>query len=372
MVQPAPPTPSRSSRRGAFAVGGLLLMVVVAISVAIAADGPDGPAPPAAPDRPGFAAAPAERTFTFGLWGDLPYARFGDGAKVPALVDDMNAAPLAFSVFDGDFKDGGSRCTDDQYTAAVDRFNRLAAPVVYVPGDNEWTDCHRTNNGGYSNLERLDHLRRVMFARPESFGARTMALEHQGAPGEAYSENVRWVRDDAVFVTLNVPGSNNNKVNSEGACTANSARTPADCAADNAEHLARSAANLDWLRQGFAEARSRSARGIMIVMHANPGFDLPDTAANERAGAGSDGYTALVDALVAETRAFPGQVALVHGDTHYFRLDKPLVSLANVIPNFTRLETFGSPNVDWVKVTADPRSRTYFVFEPMIVAANRR
>jgi hypothetical protein len=340
----------------------VLVAMLVAVTLAIAATRGDDPPPPG---RTGPAGA-----FVFGLWGDLPYARVFDGPKVPALIEDMNAAPLAFSVFDGDIKDGGTRCSDDQYTAAIERFNQFEAPVVYVPGDNEWTDCHRTSDGGYNNRERLDHIRRVMFAKPESFGMRTMPLEHQGRPGEAYAENTRWTWGDAVFVTLNVPGSNNNKVNSDERCTSGSARTPADCAADNAEHIARNAANIDWLRRAFAEARREEARAVMVVFQANPGFDLIETPANERAAAGSDGYTALVDALVAETEAFDGQVALVHGDTHYFRLDKPLSGFFNLLPNFTRLETFGSPNVDWVKVTADPRSRNYFVFEPMVVAAN--
>ena len=94
----------------------------------------------------------------------MPYARKHDGPRIPALIADMNAADLVFTAFDGDIKDGGSPCSDDQYTAAIDRFDQLEAPAVYVPGDNEWTDCHRLDGGGYSNLERLDHLRRVMFA----------------------------------------------------------------------------------------------------------------------------------------------------------------------------------------------------------------
>lgn len=367
MAEPTPTTPTRPSRRSALVAGGVLVALIGAVTVAVlAAGGRDG-------ERDGGpAASEPDGGFVFGLWGDLPYAQAGDHPKVAALIEDMNAAPLAFSVFDGDIKDGASRCDDDQYTAAVDRFDQLEAPVVYVPGDNEWTDCHRTSNGGYNNRERLDHIRTVMFARPESLGARTMALEQQGRPGEGYPENVRWARGDAVFVTLNVPGSNNNKVNSEEDCTRGSVRTPADCAADNAEHLARSAANVDWLRQAFAEAKRRGARAVMAIIQGNPGFDTPGTPENERAAAGFDGYTAFLDALVAETEAFPGEVALVHGDTHYFRLDKPLVNRRNLLPNFTRLETFGSPNVDWVKVTADPRSRGYFVFEPMVVAANHR
>ena len=347
------------SRRKPVAVGGALVGLLAAATVVVAGGG-------------GGPAGGGARPFTFGLWGDMPYAALGDVPRMGALVADMNAQPLAFSVFDGDIKDGSSPCTDDQYTAAIDLFNTLKAPVVYVPGDNEWTDCHRTSNGGYNNLERLAHLRRVMFARPESFGARTMALDHQAPPTEPYSEHTRWVMGEAVFVTLNVPGSNNNKVNSDEECTDRSARTPADCAAGNAEYQARNAAVIDWLRQGFRLARGSGAKGLMVVIQGDPGFNVPETPANERTAAGVDGYTPLLDTLVEETQAFPGQVVLVHGDLHFFTLDKPLVDQAHLLPNFTRLQTFGSPNVDWVKVAADPRSRNYFVFEPMVVAANHR
>jgi hypothetical protein len=314
----------------------------------------------------------SRRRFSFGLWGDVPYARFSDGVKIPALIADMNAYELAFTVFDGDIKDGGSRCTDDVFLAAVAMFNQLDAPTVYVPGDNEWTDCHRLSSGGYDNVERLDHLRQVMFSVTDSFGARPMPLEHQGQPGQAYAENTRWVMGDAVFVGLNVPGSNNNKVNSDPECTESSARTLADCAADNAEYAARGAADSAWLRQAFAAAKGSNARAVMIIMQGDPGFDLPETDVNERNDPRFDGYTDLLNALVEETEAFAGQVVLVHGDTHFFKLDKPLLGQRDLLPNLTRLETFGSPNVDWVKVTADPKSRNYFTFEPMVVAANHR
>jgi hypothetical protein len=212
-----------------------------------------------------------------------------------------------------------------------------------------------------------------MFSATDSFGARRMPLVHQGRPGEAYAENTRWAMGEAVFVALNVPGSNNNKVNSDEECTSESARTPADCAADNEEYAARNAANLHWLREGFVVAARSGARALMVIMQADPGFDLPETPnVNERASPSVDGYTDLLDALVDETRAFAGQVVLVHGDTHFFKLDKPLVNQRNLVPNLTRLETFGSPNVDWVKVTADPRSRNYFTFEPIVVAASHR
>ena len=64
--------------------------------------------------------AQAETTFSFGLWGDVPYARSKDDGKMPALQADMNASDIAFSIFDGDIKDGSSKCSDDVYTGAID------------------------------------------------------------------------------------------------------------------------------------------------------------------------------------------------------------------------------------------------------------
>ncbi len=310
--------------------------------------------------------------FEFALWGDLPYAKNGDDPKLPALIHSMNSAHLAFTVFDGDTKDGSSVCTDELIGAqAIERFNRVKAPTVYVHGDNEWTDCHRLNNGGYNALERLDFIRRTLFSKEESFGQRKMMLEHQDSVTTPYSENTRWFHKGVVFVGLNIPGSNNNKVNGGACLSSKSVRTQADCDADNAEYADRNAHNIAWLQASFQIAKQRHAAGLMVVMQADPGFDLPETeTVNERTLPDYNGYTAFLNALAAETQAFDGQVALVHGDTHFFKIDKPLFSQADMLKNFTRVETFGSPNVHWVKVTVDPSSKNVFHFEPVIVPGN--
>jgi hypothetical protein len=304
--------------------------------------------------------------------------------KIAALTADINASKVAFSVFDGDIKSGSLFCTNNVYSEAIDRFNAFSAPMIYVPGDNEWTDCHRINNGGYNNLERLDYLRLTMFNSPESFGQRTLPLEHQGPLGGLYAENTRWACGDVIFVGLNVPGSNNNKVNGPD-CTKKSVRTAADCAADNAEYAACDAANIAFLRESFAKAKTTGALGLVVIMQADPSFDLPETEdVNERscrrlpqgqcqpppgdpALDGYDGYDAFLAALAAETSAFFGQVVLVHGDTHYFKVDQPLLDATHLLSNFTRVQTYGSPNINWVRVTVDPRTRSLFTFESMIV-----
>lgn len=308
--------------------------------------------------------------FHFALWGDMPYAKAKDQLKMPALLASLNAGQIAFSIYDGDIKDGSSHCTDQVFHDALAMFNSLNKPVVYVPGDNEWTDCHRLNNGGYDTNERLATLRKIMFATPKSLGKTTMPLQHQGKIGEKFVENTRFTFGNIVFVTLNIPGSNNNKVMSDKECTDRSARTPAACAINNAEYLERDSANIAWLKEAFALAKAQHSPGLVVTFQADPGFDLPETEINERDNPGFSGYTAFLAALVRETEQFKGQVLLVHGDTHYFKVDKPLYDPAHPLANLTRVQTFGSPAIHWVRVSVDPKSANVFTIQPVMVKHN--
>lgn len=312
--------------------------------------------------------AHAETKFTFGLWGDMPYAKAKDQDKMPAVVDSINASDIAFSIYDGDIKDGSSKCTDEIYSDAIKMFNSLKQPTIYIPGDNEWTDCHRTNNGGYDQLERLGFIRKTMFATPNSFGQKTIALDHQGKAGEKFFENTRFVKEGIIFVGINMPGSNNNKVLDDKECTNKSARTPEMCAAGNKEYEERDAANVAWMADAFKLARDSKAPGIVLVWQGDPGFDLPETEdLDERADAGRSGFTNFLNKLVAETENYAGQVLIVHGDTHFFKVDKPLYSPTKLLPNLTRLQTFGSPSIHWVRVMVDPSSANVFTIDPVIV-----
>lgn len=333
------------------------------------------------------------RTFSFALWGDTPYSDAEKTTAIPALIEDINNSGVRFSVFDGDIKNGSTRCDNQVYADAVARFETFTDPMVYVAGDNEWTDCHRRNNGSFNALERLDYMRSTMFASAESFGANKLTLEHQSVgpvSGTSYPENTRWTYGRVVFVGLNVPGSNNNKIHPGQCLGSKTDRTQADCDADNAEYAARDAANIQFLNEAFDGAIANHARGLVVVMQADPSFDLPETETDNertcvRAAQGEcvdppnnaninlanyDGYDAFLDALRTRTIEFGavgGEVLLVHGDTHFYKVDMPFNSPTSLLPNFTRLCTFGSPGVNWVKVTVNPNGRTLFTFEPMIV-----
>jgi hypothetical protein len=144
-----------------------------------------------------------------------------------------------------------------------------------------------------------------------------------------------------LFLTLNVPGSGNNYGRK---------KTP------GAEYLARSAAVKAWIEAGFARARSAGLEGVVLVMQANP--DIEDFGD----GKGNHAYRELLTQLLAETRRFAGQVLLVHGDSHVHRIDTPLRDPkdGSAVGNFTRVETFGSPFMGWVKVDVTPGSTPLF------------
>jgi hypothetical protein len=321
----------------------------------------------AAGHGPRQASAHADRSYAIGLWGDLPYKNGAADTTylqktvgLPNLIADMNRQDLAFTVQDGDLKDGSSTCSDDKYYDFKASLNTLEAPAIFTPGDNDWTDCDRASAGGYDANERLAFERSLFFSTPFSLGQHKRRLDVQDAP---YVENRRW--------TLNVQGSCNNLCGDDP---------------DPAEYAARNAADITWLHAAFDEARRRHSAGVMIIWQADPGWDASDaTRAPTRdpktlaeTDGQPDGYQELLGVLRDETVAFRRPVALVHGDSHYFRVDKPFLDAqGRRLENFTRVETFGdhadngNNDVHWLEVNVDPSSREVFSYQPQIVPANR-
>jgi hypothetical protein len=186
-----------------------------------------------------------------------------------------------------------------------------------------------------------------------------------------YVENRRWSVGGVTYATLNIQGSCNNLC---------------DTAPDPAEYNARNQADIVWMRETFDEAKARRSSAIMLIAQANPGWDLSDATRaplrNPRTLAETDGqpdgYMEFLSALRDQVIAFRKPVAYVHGDSHYFRVDKPFVdSQGRRLENFTRVETFGDSagngnnDAHWVKVLVDARSREVFAYQPQIVPGNR-
>ena len=128
--------------------------------------------------------------YTIALWGDMPYNALGK-QQYPNLLASVNASDIAFSIFDGDLKAGGDGpCTDENvYTPAVKYFASLKQPMIWLPGDNDWTDCWGRYGAGTSlpgaddPIERLNHERALFTSTPYSLGQRKLRLTRQSSRG---------------------------------------------------------------------------------------------------------------------------------------------------------------------------------------------
>ena len=145
-------------------------------------------------------------------------------------------------------------------------------------------------------------------------------------------------------------------------------RSDAEIQRERDEETARKIADLHWLDEGYTFAKRIGAKGILIDWQADPNFNNEQHLTNPHDW---DAFPDYVDALRSETMNFGGQVVLVHGDSHYFKIDKPInLPSGGVLANFTRLETFGARQTHWVSATIDPSDPNLFEFEPRIVPAN--
>ena len=277
-------------------------------------------------------AASAAAPLSFAVFGDTPYDDAYPDAETRsylAMLAEISLSNARFVVHVGDFKHGATWCSDALFEQRHAEFSMSALPFIFVFGDNEWTDCWRSLG---NPLARLAKLRSLFAAGGESLGRTRIALARQSQSSihpayASYRENVWWADGNILFAGLNVPGSNNNL-----------GRMPD-------EYRARNAANLAWLSEVFEIARTRAFGALFIFMQADP-FARRAT---------PNGYAELLDALRAHVSGYAGLVALVHGDSHRCRIDYPLWDAVGLryFPNFRRIETFGSPRVNWLRVTLD-------------------
>ncbi|MEQ1774687.1 MAG: hypothetical protein ABL891_12975, partial [Burkholderiales bacterium] len=155
-----------------------------------------------------------------------------------------------------------------------------------------------------------------------SLGQRKIALQRQNA---AFPEHARWEYGGVMFATLNVPGGDNN------------ARLPT-------ESTVRTKRVNEWITDTFRAARAQSRGAVVLAMQANPWTF---------AGNARKNYLEILSTVARETQQFAGEVLLIHGDTHRYRMDNPLTDprSGRALRNFTRIEVFGSPTVNWARIT---------------------
>jgi Calcineurin-like phosphoesterase len=328
---------------------------------------------------------------TVAVYGDAPYgvnpADTSQFEATPAFIEAVNRDPkVRLVVHVGDIHSGKQFCTEAYDRSVFDLWTEFKDPLVFTPGDNEWSDCHKVAQGGglfnsttgqidyvrdsggqlagYAGgdpLANLGLVRSIFFAEPGlTLGGRKERVVSQANaadpehPSDAqYVENVMWEESQTLFVTLNIPGGSNNDKDKWY-------KAPITSAQQN-ETAQRTAADLRWLDAAFAQAQADGAQSVVIVDQADM-WDLDGTAPAEHHLAG---YDSLVDGIANNTAAFGGPVMLLEGDSHVYRSDNPLSAAdplnslhpGHDVANLHRVVVHGSTApLEYLRLSIDPRA----------------
>lgn len=374
-------------------------------------------------------ASTAGSPLTLAVFGDSPYgmsayAPAGQSAdtsqfqKTPAFIGTVNSDPSVSDVIHvGDIHSGKEFCTEGYDASIASAWHSFTKPLVYTPGDNEWSDCHKASSlaspgqgGGFYDsasgainyvgtsglsantadcvsyhcgnpLDNLAAVRRNFFAQPgHTLGSGKLNVVSQataydpGHPGDAqYVENVRWAQNDIVFVTVNVPGGSNNDADPWY-------KVPTATQAQTDERTNRTAADVRWLDAAFADARAKHAKAVVITAQADM-WDLDGKTTKHLTN-----YEPIISEVAAKTTEFGRPVLMLNGDSHLYRSDNPLSPTATCtgetdpatgasvcahdpgnnawnehpyynVSNFHRIVVHGSTTpLEWLKLTADPNA----------------
>jgi hypothetical protein len=357
-----------------------------------------------------FAAAAAEnpflsaytRTTSIAVYGDAPYGTgptdTSEFLATPAFIESINTdRDVSLVLHVGDIHSGKQYCTLAYDQSIYDLWTAFGRPLVYTPGDNEWTDCHKPKEGGHqvdadgnpidyadgNPAANLELIRSIFFSDPGLTLGRPMPVISQRYffdrshwSDSNYVENVMFVKSNVLFVALNIPGGSNNDTDIWfGESTMSQAQAD--------EVSERTGADIRWLDTAFRLARLLRVSAVVIQTQADM-WDLDGTAP----GNGTDpaphlaAYEDIIGKMAAEAKAFRKPVLLFNGDSHVYRSDNPFVKGAPCVvesgdgtvpcsggddawmqhpgygvPNFHRVVVHGSTfPLEWLKVTIDPRS----------------
>ena len=119
-------------------------------------------------------------SWRFAVIGDTPYNSY-EVQEYPKLIEQIEAESPELIIHVGDFKASNARCSDDLFESRHNLLNATNLPFIYIPGDNERTDCKRLAAGNHDQTERLNKLRKLFFSTPFSLGQRRLPGEQQSA-----------------------------------------------------------------------------------------------------------------------------------------------------------------------------------------------
>ncbi len=217
---------------------------------------------------------PRKPLVVFSAMGDVPYTPL-EYLRLPKEIENL-PEESAFVIHLGDIKTGQVPCDEIIYESVAAILAKSTAPVFVIPGDNEWNDCSKPDDGWalwQKHFRRFDERWKHQFA-----------VQRQ----QKRDENFSFVDSDVLFIGINIVGG---RVH------------------DAAEWKQRHAENLEWTT-GNLERHRHSVRSAVIFGHA-----LPTKIHN-------DYFDGLSDAAAL----FRHPMLYLHGDGHKWIQDRPFAA----------------------------------------------
>ena len=288
----------------------------------------------------------------FALIGDSPYVQ-ENLPKYERMIERINETQdIDWVVHLGDMKSGISNCGDEDLLRLHALNQQFLAPIVLTPGDNDWFDCKREIAGGWDRLDRLDKLREIFYTEQPA-----LPLVSQGGSGPFgdFVENVYWQDAGVVFAAVHLIGISGK----EGGIDL---------------HNDIQDAAIEWLDRVFEKASASNAVGVFLATQADiyPFSGERDWLAAECPACVGvrKYYENFHKALLRHTREFEKPILFAVGDTHVFRVDKPLYDGDDLVEHFTRVEGFGADNIHWVRIVVRPETSQVFEIHQEIIPEN--
>ena len=226
---------------------------------------------------------------------------FADGgeARLKQAIEEADDKSTAFMVVTG-IKGTREACSDKLYQQRRDLVSDARRPAIVVPAASDWTECRNTS--GRSNaIERLNRLRELFYAEPQSLGEHKLALTRQSTSPRfhSYAENAHWSVGKVLYAVLNLPANNNHYLTEAGR---------------NSEYEDRLVANRFWLNRLFAIAKRDKLEAIVLFAEGDlKALSQPTglRALLRRAVPDNDGFAETRRQVLALAQKFPGKVLLV-------------------------------------------------------------
>ncbi|MEX0583796.1 MAG: hypothetical protein WD185_09010 [Sneathiella sp.] len=288
--------------------------------------------------------------FSFLALSDMPYSSKENYILKQRTRPAVKASTLPFMIFMGDFKKSTLPCSAALLT---ERRNQIMAlhpgRVFYTPGDNDWTDCDRTEiSQRFSELNRLDLLRRLFYDTPMS-----LPPEWLFARQSLFPENMRWVYDDTLFATVHLVSTNNGREEI--------LLSDVDLTLTLTD--ARDRANIIWMDHAFAEAEKINANAIVIATQADVTHSKYKARCTIELRQECDAFASFNLRLRYLSAKFKKPVLLMHGDTHPYCVDRGFGGPG--APNLWRFNSTGDYGlIDAAVITVDPSNAAapfYFI-----------